>query len=240
MTRFAQGFASPLADGSRSSSRTSRCSVAATRPRSTRSGCSTGISSRGDSTLDAITPVVIEAFLAVRPRSRPRSYNHLLGVLRRLFQWLVARGHVAHSPVLCPTRRADRAAPFILAPESARPAARPGRGPARRTRCGAARAHLPRHLRAPVRPRPARGGGLPPPCGRCRSVGVSSSSSVTRSSARIASCPSGRASARCSSAIWPCVTHGTGTSRPTHRSSPAVRAAARSPSDRARLPRAAS
>lgn len=63
---------------------------------------------------------MIEAFLAVRPRSRPRSYNHLLGVLRRLFQWLVARGHVAHSPVLCPTRRASIApAPFILAPESA-------------------------------------------------------------------------------------------------------------------------
>lgn len=72
-------------------------------------------------TLDAITPAVIETFLAARPRSRPRSYNHLLGVLRRLFRWLVARGHVARSPVLCPTRRASSArTPFILAPESAR------------------------------------------------------------------------------------------------------------------------
>lgn len=75
---------------------------------------------QGITTLDAITPAVIEAFLAARPRPRPRSYNHLLGVLRRLFRWLVARGHFAHSPVHCPTRRASIArTPFILAPESA-------------------------------------------------------------------------------------------------------------------------
>jgi site-specific recombinase XerD len=72
-------------------------------------------------TLDAITPAVIEVFLAARPRTRPRSYNHLLGVLRRLFRWLVARGHVARSPVLCPLRRASSIrTPFIFAPESAR------------------------------------------------------------------------------------------------------------------------
>lgn len=72
-------------------------------------------------TLDTVTPSVIESFLAARPRSRPRSYNHLLGVLRRLFRWLVARGHVARSPVLCPARRASSVrTPFILAPNSAR------------------------------------------------------------------------------------------------------------------------
>jgi hypothetical protein len=40
---------------------------------------------QGITELDAITPGVIEAFVATRPRVRPRSYNHLLGVLRRLF-----------------------------------------------------------------------------------------------------------------------------------------------------------
>lgn len=76
---------------------------------------------QGITRCDAITPVVIETFLAARPRVRPRSYNHLLGVLRRLFRWLVARGHVARTPVLCPTRRGSGARiPFILSPESAR------------------------------------------------------------------------------------------------------------------------
>lgn len=71
--------------------------------------------------LDAITPELIEAFLATRPRSRPRSYNHLLGVLRRLFRWLIARGHLTRSPVVCPTRRAvNLRTPFVIAPEQAR------------------------------------------------------------------------------------------------------------------------
>lgn len=122
MTRLAQGFASPLADGIAQF-------VAHKRVLGRRYETETyalrlfdrHLVAQGITTLDAITPVVIEAFLAARPRSRPRSYNHLLGVLRRLFLWLVARGHVAHSPVLCPTRRASSArTPFILAPESAR------------------------------------------------------------------------------------------------------------------------
>ena len=71
--------------------------------------------------LNAITPAVIEAFVATRQRVRPRSYNHLLGVLRRLFHWLVARGYLSQTPVVCPTRRASVARiPFILPPESAR------------------------------------------------------------------------------------------------------------------------
>lgn len=69
----------------------------------------------------AITPDLIEAFLASRPRHRPRSFNHLLGVLHRLFGWLVTRGFVAHSPVRAATRRAGAArTPFIFAPEQAR------------------------------------------------------------------------------------------------------------------------
>lgn len=122
MTPLAQGFASPLADGIAQF-------VAHKRVLGRRYETETyalrlfdrHLQAQGITTVDAITPVVIEAFLAGRPRARPRSYNHLLGVLRRLFRWLVARGHVAHSPVLCPTRRASIArTPFILAPESAR------------------------------------------------------------------------------------------------------------------------
>ena len=76
---------------------------------------------QGVTSLDAVTPALIEAFLATRPRSRPRSYNHLLGVLRRLFQWLVARGHLARSPVVCPTRRgASLRTPFIFTPGQVR------------------------------------------------------------------------------------------------------------------------
>lgn len=71
--------------------------------------------------IDSITPELIEAFLASRPRHRPRSYNHLLGVLQRLFGWLVARDIVTRSPVRSATRRAGAARlPFIFAPEQAR------------------------------------------------------------------------------------------------------------------------
>jgi site-specific recombinase XerD len=122
VTRLAPGFSSPLADGISQF-------VAHKRVLGRRYETETyalrlfdrHLLAQRVTTLEAITPAVIEAFLAARPRSRPRSYNHLLGVLRRLFRWLVARGHVAHSPVLCPTRRTSSVrTPFILAPESAR------------------------------------------------------------------------------------------------------------------------
>lgn len=122
MTRLAQGFASPLADGiahfiayKQVLGRRYETETYALRL------FDRHLLSRQITSLDAIRPAVIEEFLAARPRVRPRSYNHLLGVLRRLFRWLVTRGHVTHSPVLCPTRRASIGrTPFILAPESAR------------------------------------------------------------------------------------------------------------------------
>jgi site-specific recombinase XerD len=66
-------------------------------------------------TIDEVTTEVLDAFLMSRPRRRPRSYNHLLGVLRRLFNWLVARGTLNRSPLRDQTRRgiADRI-PFIF------------------------------------------------------------------------------------------------------------------------------
>jgi hypothetical protein len=39
---------------------------------------------RGIRAIDEIEPELVEAFLASRPRARPRSFNHLLCVVRRL------------------------------------------------------------------------------------------------------------------------------------------------------------
>jgi site-specific recombinase XerC len=62
-----------------------------------------------------VTPAVIDAFLAWRPRSRPRSYNHLLGVLRRLFDWMVDQEMLDHSPVrLRPRRETTRRIPYLF------------------------------------------------------------------------------------------------------------------------------
>lgn len=57
-------------------------------------------------TIAAITPTLIDAFLASRPRSRPRSYNLLLSTVRRLFKWLVRQGRVPQSPVQSRPRHA--------------------------------------------------------------------------------------------------------------------------------------
>ncbi len=54
----------------------------------------------------SITPTLIDAFLASRPRSRPRSYNLLLSTVRRLFNWLVRQGRVPQSPVQSRPRHA--------------------------------------------------------------------------------------------------------------------------------------
>lgn len=46
-----------------------------------------------------LTPALLEAFLASRPRTTPRSFNHLLGVVRQCLDWLVAQGRLAGSPL---------------------------------------------------------------------------------------------------------------------------------------------
>lgn len=55
--------------------------------------------------LSCVTPDLLDAFLAGRPRPRSRSYNHLLGVLRRLFDWMVEQGLLKVSPVRTRPRR---------------------------------------------------------------------------------------------------------------------------------------
>lgn len=71
--------------------------------------------------MSGITPEVSDAFLRSRPRHRPRSFNHLLGVLHRLFEWLVARDIIARSPARSRTRPAESGrVPVILGPDQAR------------------------------------------------------------------------------------------------------------------------
>src|SRR5262249_28472367 len=49
------------------------------------------------------------------PRQRPRSYNHLLGVVRRLFDWMVVQGVLVASPLrLRPRRDTVRRIPYIF------------------------------------------------------------------------------------------------------------------------------
>ena len=55
--------------------------------------------------VEQITPDLLTGFLAARPRPRPRSYNQLLGVLRRLFDWLVSQEILRRSPLEARPRR---------------------------------------------------------------------------------------------------------------------------------------
>ncbi len=71
----------------------------------------------GVSELSGITPDLIDSFLASRPRGRPRSYNHLVGVLQRLFRWLVVQEVLSSSPVRArPRRVGGQPMPFLLEP----------------------------------------------------------------------------------------------------------------------------
>jgi len=63
----------------------------------------------------AVNAETLELFLASRPRNQPRSYNHLLGVLRRLFDWLVGQGILVCSPLrIGPRRATTRRIPFLF------------------------------------------------------------------------------------------------------------------------------
>jgi len=71
--------------------------------------------------LTAITPLFIESFLGSRSRKVAKSYNHLLGVLRRWFDWLVAQERLAQSPLQTKPRRITGVRPpFLFDPTQAR------------------------------------------------------------------------------------------------------------------------
>ena len=62
----------------------------------------------GITTISEITPEILDAFFLGRPRDRPRSFNHLVGVVGRLFEWMVAHEVINRSPVTTPMRRGGR------------------------------------------------------------------------------------------------------------------------------------
>lgn len=65
--------------------------------------------------LAGVTPTVIEALMASRPRPCPRSYNQLLGIVRGLFEWMVSQGMIEVSPVcLRPRRDTAHRIPYLF------------------------------------------------------------------------------------------------------------------------------
>jgi site-specific recombinase XerD len=77
--------------------------------------------SRGIHQLDQLTTVSLEAFLVSRPRQRPRSFNHLLGVIRGFLDWAVVQEFLAASPLQVRRRRVTAGRlPFIFDTAQAR------------------------------------------------------------------------------------------------------------------------
>jgi site-specific recombinase XerD len=63
------------------------------------------LAGQGIARTDQITGERVDRFLASRPRLEPRSFNQLLGCVRRLFEWIVEQGELDVSPVRTPARR---------------------------------------------------------------------------------------------------------------------------------------
>lgn len=71
--------------------------------------------------ISQISPSHLEGFLNSRPRRSVRSYNELLGMVRRFFDWLVRQEKLATSPFRCSPRRVSAARqPFLFNPEQVR------------------------------------------------------------------------------------------------------------------------
>lgn len=67
------------------------------------------------SSVDAVTGACLEQFLTSRGRINPRSHNHLLGVVRRLCDWLVSQQVITASPLLLrPRRETARRLPYLF------------------------------------------------------------------------------------------------------------------------------
>lgn len=73
------------------------------------------VEQRGVTALDEVTPALLEDFLASRPRSRPRSFNHLRGVVACLFDWAVSQQLLENSPLRTRRRRVTTSRfPFVF------------------------------------------------------------------------------------------------------------------------------
>jgi len=65
-------------------------------------------------TLADLSSQVVESFMSSRPRKVAKSYNHLLGVLRRWFNWLVVQERLNQSPLHIKPRRLTGVRPPFL------------------------------------------------------------------------------------------------------------------------------
>ncbi len=70
---------------------------------------------------EEISPEIVATFLASRPRTGPKSYNNLLGIVRRLLNWLVVHGALRSSPLrVKPRRETAHRLPFLFDQPTAR------------------------------------------------------------------------------------------------------------------------
>jgi integrase len=69
----------------------------------------------GADRLADLTPALADDFLASRPRARPRSFNHLRGVVSGLLQWAITNELIETSPLTTRRRRASSGpVPFLF------------------------------------------------------------------------------------------------------------------------------
>ncbi|MBL0598020.1 tyrosine-type recombinase/integrase [Aeromonas jandaei] len=77
------------------------------------------LAERGVKCLDVIDAKCLQSFLDSRNRTNPRSYNDLLGNVRRLFDWLVSQQLLPVSPLESNNRpQTSREIPFLFSPET--------------------------------------------------------------------------------------------------------------------------
>jgi integrase len=70
---------------------------------------------QGITRLDQLTSALLDDFLGSRPRSRPRSFNHLLGVVGCLLDWAVSQRLLDVSPLRARRRRVTSSRiPFLF------------------------------------------------------------------------------------------------------------------------------
>jgi len=70
----------------------------------------------GVADLRELTPCLIDAFLVSRPRTRARSFNHLVGILGCFLDWAITQQRLQTSPLRSTRRRreTDRRLPFLF------------------------------------------------------------------------------------------------------------------------------
>src|SRR5580693_8122496 len=76
---------------------------------------------QGVQRIDDVTSSCLDAFLASRPRACGVSHNDLLGVVRRLLEWMVDQQELATSPLTTqPQRQSARSLPYLYDPATLR------------------------------------------------------------------------------------------------------------------------